>query len=187
MALFRRVPATLSVWMISAAAHAEGIPQMDPTWFPNQVLWLAVSFVLLYLLVSKSIAPSVESVLVTREKAIADAIAEAETAKREAESTRGNFESAGQSARVKAAELVATAHAQSTRDATESLAKLDHDLNRKLDQAHAVVADAVAKAQSSMETATASLAATMAGKLLGGASIGEDKAKAAVQTVKKAS
>lgn len=159
---------------------------MDLTWFPNQILWLAISFGLLYLLVSKSIVPTVGGVLHARDEAITLAIGEAEAAKREAESTRSTVESAGQNARVKAAELVATAQAKSSREAADAMAKLDHDLVRKANQADAVVADAIAKAQSSMESATASLAACMAGKLLGG-TVDDTMAAAAVQTVKKAS
>ena len=186
MASFRYVFVALPVVVAASAANAgAGIPQMDATWFPNQLLWLAVSFGLLYVAVAKFIAPRIESVLHTRQEAIAAAIAEAEKAKREAEVTRGDFESSGKAARAKAAELVATAQAQSSRDVADALTKMDRELARKLEHAEAVVQDALAKAQAGMQAATADLTAAMSSKLLGSA-VDAGAVARAVETVKKA-
>lgn len=51
----------------ASAAEEGGIPQMDQTWYPNQLLWLAVSFCLLFLIVSRFIAPRISGILTTRE------------------------------------------------------------------------------------------------------------------------
>src|SRR4051812_3513897 len=92
-------------------------PQMDVSWFPNQLLWLAVSFLLMFILVSRFIVPVVSGVLDTRENAINDAIAEAERAKAEAEATRGSATSESNSARMKAAEVMAAAQGENSKDA----------------------------------------------------------------------
>lgn len=150
----------------SQSAHASSLPQMDPTWFANQLLWLAISFGALYACVSLFIAPSIKTVLDTRENAINDAIREAERAKQAAESTRNDMGSSSQMARVKAAETMAKAQAENNAESAQAIAKLDHDLARRADQAAAVLEDSMKKAAAGVDEAAKSLAATMAAKLL---------------------
>jgi F-type H+-transporting ATPase subunit b len=176
-----------AAWTVNA--HAAGIPQMDQTWYANQLLWLAISFALLYAIVSLFIAPTAASILATREGAINDAIAEAEKAKRAAETTKSDFESGGQSARAQASELIAKAQAENNKAAADAIAKLDHELARKLEQAETRIVDARTKAHSSMQDATASLAGVMAAKLLGRAVTAEEATAATspIVNLKKAS
>ncbi len=177
-----------SVFAATAAGAAEDgqIPQMDQTWYPNQLLWLAVSFIVLYTLVSRVIAPRIGQVLEAREKAIANAIREAEIAKRVAESTKGDYESNTSSSRNKAAEMIATVQAQASAEASQALVKLDHELTKKSEQAQARLDEAVSKAQSGMETATINLASAMAEKLLGQA-VSSETVSDAVKPLAKAS
>lgn len=151
----------------AAPAYAGGLPQLDPTWFGNQVLWLVVTFIALYAIVSFFIAPTVNSILTARESAIGDAIRDAEEAKRTAEDTRTHFESAGQSARTKAAEFTAQAQAEISRDNTAAMAKLDTELARKTEQADNRISEAKAKAVAGMQDSTVAIAKAMADKLLG--------------------
>ena len=157
----------MALAMTASAAHASSLPQMDVSTFPNQLLWLAVSFVLLFIAVSAFIAPSVKQVLDTRENAINDAIRDAERAKQQAESTRGNANSEAHAARAKAAELMAQAQAANNKDAAEALNKLDHDLAKRASHAHAVLEDAIAKANANIDASVQSLAEAITEKLLG--------------------
>lgn len=147
-------------------AHASSLPQMDTTWYANQLLWLAISFLTLYVCVSRFIAPTIASILATRESAINDAIREAEAARQQAESTRGTSASATQSARVQAAELIAKAQAKISAEAADALAKLDRDLERRTAGAAAVLEEAVVKANAGIEAAANSLAEAITQKLL---------------------
>jgi F-type H+-transporting ATPase subunit b len=151
----------------ASAASTGGVPQMDQTWYGNQLLWLAISFLMLYVLVSGSIAPTISKVLSDRDQAISEAIAEAEKAQLAAESTRGNTESTLQTARAKASDFLAAAQAENAANATESANALDHDLHRKADQASARIADAVTKASDQMDGAIVNLASAMTEKLIG--------------------
>jgi F-type H+-transporting ATPase subunit b len=160
------VPA-MALAMTASAAHASSLPQMDVTTFPNQLLWLAVSFVLLFIAVSAFIGPSVKQVLDTRENAINDAIRDAERAKLQAESTRGNANSEAHAARAKAAELMAKAQAENTAEASTELAKLDHDIAKRASHAAVVLEDIVAKANANIDASIDSLAQAITEKLLG--------------------
>jgi len=157
----------LGLVLASQSAAASSLPQMDPTWYPNQLLWLAVSFLVLYVAVARFIVPSIQAILTNRESAIALAIAEAETAKKAAESTRGEAESASHSARARAAEIMAKLQAETSAEATQAFSKLDHDLSRRADQAAAVLEDAVKKASAGIEAAATDLAKVLVAKLVG--------------------
>lgn len=157
----------MALAMTASAAHASSLPQMDATTFPNQLLWLAVSFVLLFVAVSTFIGPSIKQVLTTRENAINDAIRDAERAKLQAESTRGSANSEANAARAKAAELMGQAQAANNADAAEALQKLDHDLAKRASHAAAVLDDAVAKANANIDVSVEALAQAITEKLLG--------------------
>lgn len=153
---------------IAAPAFAEeaGMPQMDPTWFLNQLFWLAVSFTVLYIIISRMVVPGVGGVLKRRADAIEGAIAEAERVKAVAGSTRSDFEAAGSSARAQAAELMAHAQAEASREASEASAKISADIERKLERAEARIADALKAASGEVDGAVKNLAEAMATKLL---------------------
>lgn len=176
-----------SLALLSTAAQAEegAIPQMDQTWYPNQLFWLAISFGILFLIVSRLIVPTISSVLKTRENAIEQAIAEAERAKAAAESTRGSSASTSQDTRVKAAEIMAQTQAEISKEAASQLGRIDRELARKAENAIAVLEDALKKAESSVAEATESLAAAMVGKLLGDSNTVEAPAEPKLKLAKR--
>lgn len=161
----KRALLTAAIAVASPAYAGGGMPQMDPTWFVNGFVWLFVSFLALYLAVSKRIVPTIASVLATREEAIAGAIREAERARHEAESTRGHATSANNVARAKASELIAKTQAEISAEASESIARLDRDLNKRMANVTAVLEDAVTKAKAGIDAAAEDLAHTMVAKL----------------------
>ena len=163
-----------------AFAEPAGMPQMNPEWFANQLVWLAVCFALLYCIVSSYIAPRVGSVLEKREAAVNDAIAKAEALKAAAASTRGDMESTDAEARAKAAATIAKAVADAAADANAAQAQLASELEVRAQASQDRIGKAVAKAAKEMDAAVQSLAAAMSTKLLEGST-------AAAKPTKKAS
>lgn len=159
----------IAIGLIASPALAEkaGMPQMDASWFANQLLWLAISFLLLYAIVVRVIKPGVGGVLEKRAQAIREAIAEAERARQAATHTRGDFEAAGNSARARANELLATAQADTARDAAEAGTRLAHDLARNVQKAEARIAEALDIASAQVDQAVASLTEAMVARLAG--------------------
>ena len=89
-----------------AVARAAGLPQLDPSTFAPQVIWLAISFVLLYLIVSRVALPRISQVMDEREKRIEDALAKAKALKMEADQVAAAYDKALADARVEAQELL---------------------------------------------------------------------------------
>ena len=52
---------------VAEEAHGSGgLPQFDPTWWPSQLLWLALTFAVLYFVFSRSTLPRLGGILETR-------------------------------------------------------------------------------------------------------------------------
>ena len=96
-----------------AAQHASGgLPQLNNADFAPQLIWLAVIFCVLYLVMSKLVIPSVGSVLEERGDRIAKDLAAAQRLKSETETALANYEKAMSDAKARAQKI-----AQENRDA----------------------------------------------------------------------
>ena len=101
--------------MASATSGEAKLPQLDIQTYPSQIFWLIISFIVLYLLVSRVAVPRISEVLEERQERIADDLDKAETLKKKAEQVRGEYEKSLAEARDKA-------HA-ATREAQDAVAK----------------------------------------------------------------
>ena len=113
------VTGTLALFPAAALAAAEGeasggLPQLDVSTYPSQLFWLAVTFVVLYVLMSKVALPKIADVLEERQERIESDLGKAEQLKTEAEAVRADYEKA-------VAEARASAHALS-KDASDAVA-----------------------------------------------------------------
>src|SRR3546814_6905695 len=61
-----------------------GLPQLDADTYPTQIFWLVVTFVILYLIMSKVALPRIAEVLEERQERVADDIETAERLRSEA-------------------------------------------------------------------------------------------------------
>jgi len=61
-----------------ASEHAVGMPQLDISTFSNQIFWLVITLVIIYLVLSKIALPRIASVLSDRQMAISNDLAKAE-------------------------------------------------------------------------------------------------------------
>ncbi|MCG8512483.1 MAG: F0F1 ATP synthase subunit B' [Rhodospirillales bacterium] len=73
---------------------AAGLPQLDPANFAPQLIWLAISFLALYLLMSRVALPRITEVLEKRQTRIEGNLERAEALKAEAEATLEAYEKA---------------------------------------------------------------------------------------------
>ena len=82
-----------------------GLPQLDVGSFAGQLFWLVISFVTLYLVISRVAVPKIGGVLADREARIKGDLDSASDAKRASEATLANYEKALADARGRALKL----------------------------------------------------------------------------------
>src|SRR5476649_2566794 len=112
-----------------------GFPPFQAQTFASQLVWLAIAFVLLYVLMSKWALPRVGAIIENRQKRIDDDIADAGKLKTQSDEAVAAYEKALADARARAQTI-----ANETRDtqavAAEARRKtLEGELNAKLAEA----------------------------------------------------
>ena len=96
-------------------ALAAGLPQLDASKYPSMVIWLAISFAVLYVLMAKVALPRIAHVLEERQDRIVDNLEKAASLKTEAKAAAEAYEMALANARDQAQEVL---HETSQRLAT---------------------------------------------------------------------
>lgn len=168
----------------SAAVAAEGqakagLPQLDPSTFAPQLIWLAITFAALYFLMSRVALPRVAEVLETRADHINDDLRRAEEARTEAEAVMQAYEKALVDARDKARAAAAEATDFAKRTAEERERAAGQTLVQEAAAADARIAAAKSEALGRVRAVAADVAAA-ATKRLGGFDVDAGKAQAAV-------
>jgi F-type H+-transporting ATPase subunit b len=175
-----RLSRDFGVWMaiglpcmlLSLPAMAEesdkgGLPQLDTTLFPEQLFWLALSFGLLYLLMSRLALPRVAQTQKNRRQVIAADLAAAQQANDAAHAAAAQVDKALADARGQAQVTVSTLIAEVTADAAEKQAAQEKALQRRLHTAEEEIAVARTAAIQSVSTSVSDLAAMVVEKVLG--------------------
>ncbi len=145
---------------VPGGAHAKGpFPPFDPATFAPQLIWLALIFGALYLLMSRIALPRVAGILEARRSLIASDLDDAAAMQRKAQLTSATYDKTLADAKAKAQGV-----AQQTRDqlAADSAAKhktLEAELHAKLAVAESAIAQTKAQAMTHVtEIATAAAA-----------------------------
>jgi F-type H+-transporting ATPase subunit b len=117
-------------FLATGEARAEGLPQLNPDYFSSQVIWLAISFVVLYVVMSRIAIPRISHVIEERQRKIDETLRKAASLKEKAEAAKEAYEDSLATARNKAHEVL-----NETRDklAAEAAEK-QHDLMSQLDK-----------------------------------------------------
>ena len=121
-----------------AAGHVAanvGMPQLDISTFSNQIFWLVVTLVLIYMLLSRVALPRIGSVLAERRGMITSDIAAAEELKEKASEAEQAYQKALTDARSEAARIIAEAKAEIAKDLQQATARADEELAVKAAEA----------------------------------------------------
>jgi F-type H+-transporting ATPase subunit b len=113
------------------AAQAAGMPQLDFSTFPNQIFWLAVALVLIYLILSKIALPRIGGIMADRQGTITNDIAAAEEFKAKAVEAEKAYNQALIDAREHALRIVAEARIEIQKDLDKATAKADAEIAAK--------------------------------------------------------
>lgn len=136
-----------------------GMPQLDVGTFGNQVFWLVLALVAIYLVLSRVALPRIAAILAERQGTITNDIAAAEDLKVKAEEAEAAYEKA-----------LADARAEAQRIAGETKAKIQADLDVAIEKADAEISAKAAESEKA-------IAEIRAGALDAIAEVAKDTAK----------
>ncbi len=125
----------------AAEAASGGLPQLDFSTFPNQIFWLVVTLVVIFMVLSKVALPRIASVLAERRGTITNDIAAAEDLKAKALEAEGAYNQALADARVEAGKIVADAKADIQADLDMAIAKADAEISAKAAEGEKAIAE----------------------------------------------
>jgi F-type H+-transporting ATPase subunit b len=126
-----------------AAEHETGVfPPFDPSTFASQLLWLAITFAALYIVLSRIALPKIGHVLDTRKGRIDTDLAAADASRQKTDAAIAAYEAALAAARKNAQAL-----------AEETKNKINADLAAKRKAVEADLAQKVAAAEAQIQSA----------------------------------
>jgi len=161
------------------------MPQLDVASYLPQLVWLAISFAVLYLLMAKLALPRIGDVLADRSRRRQDNLARAEELQAEAEAAAAAYENVlGESRSAAHAQLAQSAEAAKAR-AEGAIHALGQRLGGEIDTAEAAIAQA-RDAALIEATAIAAEAACLAVEKIAGIKVDAAAAGAAAETARKA-
>jgi len=110
------------------AAGSGGLPQLDFSTFPNQIFWLVIALVAIYMIVTRIAQPRIGGVLSERAGTITNDIAAAEELKLKAKEAEAAYNKALADARAEAGRIVAAARAEIQAEVDDATAKADAEI-----------------------------------------------------------
>jgi len=168
------------------AAHAASdvFPPFDPTYFPSQLFWLAISFVVLYIALDRFILPKIKTTIEDRRDRIADDLDAAAQAKADAEAAGEAYEKSLADARTKAHGIAADTRAALDKELAKESAAVEAELSEKQAAAEASIKAAKEKAFAEVRGIAATATAAVV-EALSGVEVSEDDASKAVDSSMK--
>jgi F-type H+-transporting ATPase subunit b len=155
------------------------MPQLDFSTFPNQIFWLVVTLIVIYLLMSRVALPRIASVLTERHGAIQSDLDKADEMKAKAVEAETAYNQALVDARAEAQSIVAHARAEIQKDLDVAMLKADAEIAVKTAESAAAIKEISANAVAAIKVVANDTAKEIVKTMMPGA--GDAKAvKAAV-------
>jgi F-type H+-transporting ATPase subunit b len=143
------------------------MPQLDFSHFLPQLVWLAITFIALYLIMARVALPRIGAVLAARKEKIEGDLEDADKARTDAEEALAVYEASMQGARDNAHAIVAKASEAAAAEAAKRHAELDEHLSREASAAAMTVAQAQEDAMANLRDIAADAARGATAKLIG--------------------
>jgi F-type H+-transporting ATPase subunit b len=143
------------------------MPQLNPLDWAPQLIWLLITFGVLYLLMVYVALPRIGAVIDARADRIAKDLAQAEMFRRETEEAIAAYEQALAEAKQKAHAIIEEGRAKLKAETAEQRAGLERDLAKKSAEAEARITEAKNRAMREVNTDAADVAADIVRQLIG--------------------
>ena len=128
---------TLSFVQITSAQSGEsgGMPQLNPEFWVSQILWLVLTFGILYIVLSKLILPKISDNLESRKSQILENIETAETQREESEKKLKEFEKIILESKLEAKNYFNEARQKILKDINNKKVALEKDIDNEISAA----------------------------------------------------
>ena len=126
---------------VNDVGSAIGMPQLCVDWMPNQVFWLVVSLVVIFLVLSRIALPRIGGVLAERLGTITNDLAAAEELKQKAVAAEQAYNDALAAAKVEANKIVADAKAEIQKQLDAATAKADVEIAARTAESEARISE----------------------------------------------
>jgi F-type H+-transporting ATPase subunit b len=149
--------------------HEEGgnFPPFDANTFGSQLLWLAITFGLLYYIMSRVALPRIANILEVRRDRIASDLGEAERLKRETDEAIASYEQSLSEARQKAHGIAHTAREEAKAHIDAELTKVEAEIAEQIKDADAKITAVKVEAMGEVDSIAQSTTAAILEKLMG--------------------
>jgi F-type H+-transporting ATPase subunit b len=149
-------------------AHEDvGFPPFKTETYGGQLLWLAITFVLLYTLLSKLVLPRLGGIIENRRSMIARDLDDAAAMKTRAEEAGTAYEKALSDAKGRAQALAQETRAKLAAESDARRKALEADLNQRLAESEATIAARKTEAMSHVRGIAAETASAIVERLTG--------------------
>jgi F-type H+-transporting ATPase subunit b len=163
--------------------HSGAFPPFDGAYFGGQLLWLAITFGALYIIMSRVALPRIGSILETRRTRIEGDLREAERLRQETEKAAAAYEAALAEARKNAHAIAEETRAGIKADIEGRRADVEASLAKRVAEAEGRINAGKAQALTNVGAIAAETAQALVAKISGSVTAAE--AKAAVAAVSK--
>ncbi len=126
---------------VNSHGSAIGMPQLCFDWFPNQIFWLVITLVVIFLVLSRVALPRIAAILAERQGTITNDLAAAEDLKAKAVEAEQAYNKALADARAEAQRIAAEARAEIQADLDDAIAKADAEIAAKAAESEKAIAD----------------------------------------------
>jgi F-type H+-transporting ATPase subunit b len=143
------------------------MPQLVVSDFSPQLIWLVITFVVLYLILWRVALPRIAEVMDERQRRITDGLEEAERLKAEAETAIQEYETALAQARAKAHDTATLARDRAAQEAQTRRSALQAELATEMAAAEARIAESRQAALTNLRDVAIETAQAVTARLIG--------------------
>jgi len=159
--------------MAEPTAHTEvpgekhAFPPFEAQHFPSQLVWLTLTFLLLYVLMSRIALPRIASIFAERSKHIADDLMAANGFKERSDAANAAYQKSLADARARAQAIANETRAKQAAEAEATNKRLEGELNERLTAAERSIAATRNAAMGNVGSIAEEIASAIVERLIG--------------------
>ena len=164
----------------AANAAGPGMPQLDFATFPNQIFWLVIALVAIYLILSRIALPRIAAVLAERQGTLTKDLVAAEELKQRAVEAEAAYNKALADARAEASKIADETRAAIQADLDRAIARADDEISAKAVESETRITELRAGALRSIEEVARDVVGDIVSAVAPGQKVDDSTLEAAV-------